>query len=264
MKTMKERLVDFLAYKKMSQGKFEQSLGLSRGFVSKVGDSIRANNLKRIEDKYPELNLPWLLTGEGSMLLAGDITQSGSGSQNNGSGTINNDNRRYYRGCGGADNKAAQDILDLGDRVTVLEDEKTGTISSVRTPGSVPFYGNLPVSAGQQDLATMLTSEKPTGWIDLPGMPISVGAFPVIGCSMEPDIRQGDFICIAEVDRWESIDPEKTYMIITDEDRMIKHLSVDENDNDILWCTSPNYTKFKIDKSQIRKVFRVTFSGRFR
>lgn len=68
METVRERLVGFLAYKHLSQGKFEQSVGLSNGFVAKVGDSIRANNLKKIQDAYPDLNIPWLITGEGSML----------------------------------------------------------------------------------------------------------------------------------------------------------------------------------------------------
>lgn len=68
METVRERLIKFLAYKHLSQGKFEHSVNLSTGFVSKVGDSIRANNLKKIEVVYPDLNLSWLITGEGSML----------------------------------------------------------------------------------------------------------------------------------------------------------------------------------------------------
>ena len=68
METVRERLVGFRAYKHLSQGRFEQSVGLSNGFVAKVGDTIRANNLKKIQEVYPDLNIPWLITGEGSML----------------------------------------------------------------------------------------------------------------------------------------------------------------------------------------------------
>lgn len=135
-------------------------------------------------------------------------------------------------------------------------------VASEKTKGAVPYYGDLPVSAGKQNLATILSNMKPTGWINLPGMPSSIGAFPVVGCSMEPDIKPGDFISIIEVDRWERLDPDKTYMIITHDDRMIKHLSVDDNDDEILWCISPNYPKFKIEKSEIVAIYRVTFHGR--
>lgn len=65
---MKERLINFLAYTGISQGKFEQQCGLSNGFVNNVGDSIRKNNLEKISNVYPNLNINWLKTGEGEML----------------------------------------------------------------------------------------------------------------------------------------------------------------------------------------------------
>mgnify|MGYP001500452440 CR=1 FL=1 len=161
--------------------------------------------------------------------------------------------------------KQVNPIWLLTGEGSMLVDEvnkEAPVVASEKTKGAVPYYGDLPVSAGKQDLATILSNMKPTGWINLPGMPSSIGAFPVIGCSMEPDIKPGDFISIIEVDRWERLDPDKTYMIITHDDRMIKHLSVDDNDDEILWCISPNYPKFKIDKSEIVAIYRVTFHGR--
>jgi phage repressor protein C with HTH and peptisase S24 domain len=69
---MKERLIKFLAYIRMGQTKFEEKVGLSRGFVDKVGDSIREKNLDKINAQYPELNINWLKTGEGEMLKNGN------------------------------------------------------------------------------------------------------------------------------------------------------------------------------------------------
>ena len=132
-----------------------------------------------------------------------------------------------------------------------------------RTKTAVPYYGDLQVSAGEKSLATVVSSQKPSGYIDIPGMPKSIGAFPVIGCSMEPNIKSGDIVMIAEVDSWEKVDPDKIYMIITNEERMIKHLCVDEDDSSILWCISPNYQRFKIYKADIVVIYRVTFYGRF-
>lgn len=83
---MKERLIAFLAYLGIGQNKFEKNVGLSIGYVNKVGDSIREVILAKITAVYPELNVNWLKTGEGSMLKSGtaqsarDIKVSGGNS----------------------------------------------------------------------------------------------------------------------------------------------------------------------------------------
>lgn len=64
----KERLIKFLNYISISQRKFEESVGLSNGFVNNIGDSIRVRSLEKISSVYPELNTAWLLTGTGTML----------------------------------------------------------------------------------------------------------------------------------------------------------------------------------------------------
>lgn len=128
--------------------------------------------------------------------------------------------------------------------------------------GSIPFYEDLPVSAGQQNLALIQATEKPSGWIKPAEVLTAIGAFPVIGCSMEPFIHQGDFITVAPVEKWDRVDPDKVYMIITVSDRMIKHLSQDEENDEIIWGISPNYPRVKIYKSEIKAVFRITFHGK--
>lgn len=64
----RERLKLFLASINISEGAFEKATGLAKGFVSKVGDSIRTSSLEKIKSVYPSLNTSWLLTGEGDML----------------------------------------------------------------------------------------------------------------------------------------------------------------------------------------------------
>ncbi len=65
---MKERLIEFLTHLGIGQLKFEEKVGLSRGFVNKVGDNITIKTLNKIEKECPELNINWLKTGIGSML----------------------------------------------------------------------------------------------------------------------------------------------------------------------------------------------------
>lgn len=134
-------------------------------------------------------------------------------------------------------------------------------LSSDFTEGAIPYYDNLPVSAGQLSLAAFQNEEKPTGWIKIPGVSAK-GLFPVVGCSMKPDINPGDVVGLSNIDRWEMVDPDKVYLIITRDDRMIKHLMIDETDKDILWCISPNYPKFSIRKDEIAFIYRITFHGK--
>lgn len=68
MSEIKDRLTKFLEYKGYGQLKFENTAGLGRGFVNKVGFNINAKSLEKIAKAYPELNIDWLRSGHGSML----------------------------------------------------------------------------------------------------------------------------------------------------------------------------------------------------
>jgi transcriptional regulator with XRE-family HTH domain len=66
--SLKQRLVSFIYYKRLSQKKFEDSIGVSNGYVNSISKGIGADKLEKICSKYPELNRKWLLYGQGEML----------------------------------------------------------------------------------------------------------------------------------------------------------------------------------------------------
>lgn len=66
--SVKERLIEFIKSNKMSNRAFEKELGLSNGYINNITSSIGIDKLQRITLRYPELNLTWLLTGEGEKL----------------------------------------------------------------------------------------------------------------------------------------------------------------------------------------------------
>lgn len=71
-RTVKQRLIDYLRYKNISNRKFEMRCGLSVGYVRAIRKSIQPDKISSIALAYPELNTGWLLTGEGEMLKSDD------------------------------------------------------------------------------------------------------------------------------------------------------------------------------------------------
>ena len=65
--SVKERLIYFLKYLNLGQTAFENKVGWSRGHISKIKGAIGSDMLAKLVEKYPELNVDWLLTGKGDM-----------------------------------------------------------------------------------------------------------------------------------------------------------------------------------------------------
>lgn len=65
---MKERLMEFIQHKEISNRKFLLKCGLSGTYISTLTGNPSGDTIKKIEEAYPELNTDWLLTGAGEML----------------------------------------------------------------------------------------------------------------------------------------------------------------------------------------------------
>lgn len=218
---MIDRLKKYIDNQGISVSAFEQSIGASDGLIRRAiknKSDIQSKWLLSISANYHDLNLDWLITGQGDMLKGVNAIQNST----------------------------------LGNNQL--------TISQFREKGYAPFYSDMPVSAGQYGLVNIEQREKPESWIKYPGVEAD-GWFPVIGCSMEPKIYAGDIVGVKQLDRWERIDPDKVYMIITHDDRMIKHIETDDNDNTILWAISTNFKRFSINKTDIIRIYRIVWVG---
>ena len=67
--TTKERLKLFIKTQNLSVSEFEKSIKVSNGYVNSITKSIQPDKLSLIVDKYPLINIYWLLLGKGDMLL---------------------------------------------------------------------------------------------------------------------------------------------------------------------------------------------------
>lgn len=67
--TVGQRLKLYLSQKKISVRSFEESCGFSNGWVNSIKEQIRLSAISQLVDNYPDINLNWLFTGSGPMLI---------------------------------------------------------------------------------------------------------------------------------------------------------------------------------------------------
>ena len=66
--SLKSRLMEFIASRKISVRRFEIECGFPNSYVSNLKSNITSKRLDAIVARYPELNVAWLLTGRGDMV----------------------------------------------------------------------------------------------------------------------------------------------------------------------------------------------------
>lgn len=89
---VKQRLKAYLNAKKVSQLSFCNALGVSSGYISNMRKSIAPDKISSIATNYPDLNIQWLLTGQGSMLNDEKLSPSPVTAENSIVGDGNNNN----------------------------------------------------------------------------------------------------------------------------------------------------------------------------
>lgn len=67
--TVKERINEFIKFKKISSRGFESRCGLSNGYLRQLRNSPTVDKIKMILSAFPEINREWLVSGEGDMLM---------------------------------------------------------------------------------------------------------------------------------------------------------------------------------------------------
>lgn len=113
-RTIKQRLIDFIYYKRISITTFEKNVGVSNGYVNNINKSIGTDKLEKILNVYPELSCSWLLFGEGEMLKS----EKGTTVSANGNGiAVNNSNCKISRVTHENDTNGTLDSLQAENAV---------------------------------------------------------------------------------------------------------------------------------------------------
>lgn len=65
---VKDRIKAFLKSQNITVTSFEESIGVSNGYVNAISKSIGIDKINTMLEKYSNLNIEWVLTGKGTML----------------------------------------------------------------------------------------------------------------------------------------------------------------------------------------------------
>lgn len=76
--TVKQRLLEFLRSKRITQSEFTRRLGVSPTYIGAMRKGIPTSKLMKICEMYPDLNRDWLLYGEGEMVISKETEEAGA------------------------------------------------------------------------------------------------------------------------------------------------------------------------------------------
>lgn len=150
-----ERIGAYIEKKGISYYAFENSLGASRGSISKAvkeGKSIGSSVLENILNIYKDLNSNWLLTGRGDMFISNEDV-------------FLNKNIETFR--------LKTDVSFENQQIPLYNIEATA--------GLVPLFQNS-------------DQQEPIDHISIPNLPKCDGAVYVTGDSMYPLLKSGDIV----------------------------------------------------------------------
>lgn len=122
--TTKQRILQYIDFKHISKQTFFKETGLKRGFLDadKLETSIPDTFIATIIATYPEINLAWLLTGQGEMLSTHQVPSGPKDS-------LTDENRMLLQEKD-ARIAALEKIISSQDRTIELLEEKIAVLSA--------------------------------------------------------------------------------------------------------------------------------------
>lgn len=229
--TVKERIKTFCKAENITVSAFEESIGVSNGYVNAISKSIGIDRLNIIVEKYSNLNIEWVLTGKGEMLKT-------KCSSNDTTPSVSHYGRNEY-----TTNSPA------------LQKKATLIAQSTNIPNKgIPL---IPIEA----MAGALTCEQTVLEYECERyvVPVFKGAdflIPVKGSSMYPKYSSGDIVACQRVAmsdlffQW-----NKVYVIDTTQGALIKRIKPGSDENHVLIVSdNEKYDPFELPISAIHAV----------
>lgn len=273
--SVKDRILQFIALKGISQKAFEERCGLSNGYVNNIRVSISDKTLQKIVLSFPEINPVWLRMGEGDMLASGqDAFRPMKAYKYLIDKKIIQERGEFYSSTGISEEDFKQmeegslpdpvgTALKIGSAYPEVEFIfNKGLAIDKKDNGSktIPYY-DIEVSAGPIAFYKDYP-ELPHTALEIPFVSDVDLAMPVYGDSMFPRIKSGDIVLLKKIKDPDVILFGEVYLVITNDYRTIKYIRKHEDeDKVILVSENDRFDPVVIKKESILHLF--LYKGKF-
>ena len=226
--SVKERIKRFIEAEGLSAAAFEKEIGASNGYVNSISKSIGIDKLNLVLEKYPNLNLEWLITGKGTMLK---------------NKTLSTTPKVEVIPPVRVEGK------DLMPKVVVVDDQDEERIPLV------PVYAQAGYLSGYDDcsfIETLPTYSLPTLRNGTYRM------FQVSGLSMFPTLQDGSYVVGKFVEDWQSLTSNRVYVVVPQNDGIIVKRVINSIEKyGTLYCKSDNrtYPHISVHLSEVKEVW---------
>ena len=276
--SVKNRLIDFLKYKGISQSKFEQQCGISNGYVNNIRKGIKSEMFdKKIAPIFPELSKTWLLLGEGSMIVPQIEEVVPEEEEEDDLILFLRDERKGYditlTDIYEKTRIPVKTLKEVQQGITELSTKQRNTLSKyieeareyfregevLGTPEGEPtgyYYPEVYAKAGFDFLS--LSSEVNKIPVYVPNFGRDVLFINVYGDSMYPKYKSGDIIGIKPVDYVYLVFGHPYVIVFNNDDINIKYVRKGSDDQHVLLVSeNANYEPREYPLSIIRAFYAV-------
>lgn len=220
------RIIDFLSVKKDSKADFYKKTGLSNGYLDKV-KVLGADKIESILKSYPDLNLTWLITGEGYMFI---------------------------------DPSDNLPVLNEPSTHLIKTPIKSRVKKKLQSNNLIKFF-DIDFAAGDIEFFDDINTITPAYTMDIPEFN-GCYAFRTYNNSMEKLIYSGDILFGTPEDDWfESLEYGQIYGIVCHNKRKylkyIRKAVGKEDSHYLLKSENPEYDDFTLAKNKIKSIWLI-------
>ena len=223
MSPIKQRILQYLDSKNVSKYKFYKETSVARGVLDKT-TGISEDNISKFIKYATDIDLVWLLTGQGDMLLNIEVDEE-----------VHVSEKYKIPKVVTVDNNERDNI------VLVPQKASAGYLSSYNDPEFIkqlPSYRMPNINNGTYRM------------------------FQLDGHSMHPTMQDSSYVVCEWVENWEEdIKDDRVYVVVSiDDGVVIKRVLNRLNKYGSLYCKSDNrreYHNFAVKKESIKEVWHV-------
>ena len=206
--------------KKISISEFEKSINVANGYINSISKGIGTDKINNILEKYPNLSVEWLITGEGSMLK-------------------------------GSSAESIESIKSINK--DIQENIIPAKPTSPSDPKGIPLIPTYAMAgAFTGDLQVL---ECDCEHFIIPTFKGADFLIPVKGASMEPKYSSGDLVACKKMAIDTFFQWNKVYVLDTEQGPLIKRINEGAKKDTLLICSeNPQYPPFELKRSLINNI----------